>query len=172
METYKIGKMGKPHGVWGEIAFLYDDDVFDRVDADFLFVEIDGLPVPFLIDECRICSDELALVKFNGINDEDQAAELAGCAVLFPREIAERAHVDESAPVTKAELIGYEVLDAKDCKTIGHIKAVDDSTANILLEVSTSNGDILIPANEELIECFDRKNRGIIITIPDGLLTL
>ncbi|MFC2264720.1 MAG: 16S rRNA processing protein RimM, partial [Prevotella conceptionensis] len=27
---YKIGKLGKPHGVKGEISFHFDDDIFDR----------------------------------------------------------------------------------------------------------------------------------------------
>ena len=31
-EVYKIGKLGKPHGVKGEITFAITDDVFDRVD--------------------------------------------------------------------------------------------------------------------------------------------
>ena len=33
---YKIGKIGKPHGVDGEVSFHFDDDIFDRVDADYL----------------------------------------------------------------------------------------------------------------------------------------
>ena len=47
-EVYKIGKLGKTHGVKGEISFLFDDDVFDRVDADYLVLMIDGILVPFL----------------------------------------------------------------------------------------------------------------------------
>ena len=35
-EVYKIGKLGKAHGVKGEISFLFDDDVFDRTDADYM----------------------------------------------------------------------------------------------------------------------------------------
>ena len=32
-EVYKIGRIGKAHGVKGEVTFNFDDDVFDRVDA-------------------------------------------------------------------------------------------------------------------------------------------
>ena len=28
-EVYKIGKIGKPHGVKGELTLFFDDDVFD-----------------------------------------------------------------------------------------------------------------------------------------------
>ena len=35
-EVYKIGKIGKPHGVKGELSFLFYDDVFDRTDSDYV----------------------------------------------------------------------------------------------------------------------------------------
>ena len=47
--VYKIGKIGKPHGVNGEVSFHFDDDVFDRTEADYLILEIDGILVPFFI---------------------------------------------------------------------------------------------------------------------------
>ena len=52
-EVYKIGKLGKTHGVSGELSFLFEDDVFDSVDADFLILDIDGILVPFFIESCK-----------------------------------------------------------------------------------------------------------------------
>lgn len=46
---YRIGRLGKPHGVKGEISFQVDDDVFDRLDSDFVILDVDGLPVPFFL---------------------------------------------------------------------------------------------------------------------------
>ena len=34
-EVFKIGKIGKPHGVKGEVGLRFSDDVFDRVDAEY-----------------------------------------------------------------------------------------------------------------------------------------
>ena len=34
-DVYKIGTIGKSHGVKGEVSLYFDDDVFDRVDADY-----------------------------------------------------------------------------------------------------------------------------------------
>lgn len=34
-EVYRIGRLGKAHGVKGELTFQVEDDVFDRVGADF-----------------------------------------------------------------------------------------------------------------------------------------
>ena len=62
--VYKIGKIGKPHGVDGEVSFHFDDDIFDRVDADYLILDIDGILVPFFLDEYRFKNDETALVRY------------------------------------------------------------------------------------------------------------
>ena len=50
-DFYKIGKIGKPHGVKGEVSFMFDDDVFDRTDADWLMLSVDGILVPFFLEE-------------------------------------------------------------------------------------------------------------------------
>ena len=57
--VYKIGKLGKPHGVKGEITFAITDDVFDRVDADYLILDIDGILVPFYIEEYRFKNEDV-----------------------------------------------------------------------------------------------------------------
>ena len=84
-EVYKIGRLGKTHGVRGEISFLLDDDVFDRTDADYLILDIDGILVPFFIEEYRFKTDSNALMKFDGIDTQERARELTGCDVYFPR---------------------------------------------------------------------------------------
>ncbi len=86
-DVYRIGTLGKPHGVKGEIAFSFDDDVFDREEADYLFILIDGLLVPFFIEEYRFSSDVQALMKFEGIDSLEQAMALTGCDVYYPRDL-------------------------------------------------------------------------------------
>ena len=87
-EVYKIGKIGKPHGVKGELTFFFDDDVFDRVDADYLVLCIDGILVPFFMEEWRFKSGETALVKFCDIDSKEAASELTGCEVFFPKHLS------------------------------------------------------------------------------------
>ena len=84
-DVYKIGTIGKSHGVKGEVSLYFDDDVFDRVDADYLFLDIDGILVPFFFEEYRFRSNETALVKFEGIDTQEQARNITGCGVFFPR---------------------------------------------------------------------------------------
>lgn len=73
-DVYKIGRLGKTHGVKGELSFLFDDDVFDRVDADYLVLEVDGILVPFFIEEYRFKSDANAIMKLEGIDSQSEPA--------------------------------------------------------------------------------------------------
>ena len=88
-EVYKIGRLGKAHGVKGEVSLQFDDDIFDRVDADYLVLDIDGILVPFFMEEYRFRSDAVALVKFEDIDTQQRASELTGCDVYFPRALAD-----------------------------------------------------------------------------------
>ena len=75
-EVFLIGKLGRPHGVKGEITFMFTDDVFDRADAEYLLLELDGILVPFFMEEYRFKSDETALMKFCDIDTLEQARRL------------------------------------------------------------------------------------------------
>ena len=163
-EVFKIGKLGKTHGVKGEVSFLFDDDVFDRVEADYLVLDIDGILVPFFMEEYRFKSDSSALVKFEDIDTQERARELTGTDVYFPRTLA-----DEDEGLTWTEIVGYDIIDAKSGQSIGKIAAIDNATQNILFELEDGK---LIPASEELITDIDKENKTITIDIPDGLLDL
>ncbi len=164
-EVYKIGRLGKTHGIRGEISFLFDDDVFDHTDADYLILDIDGILVPFFIEEYRFKTDSNALMKFDGINTQERARELTGCDVYFPRE-----HSDcNEKSVSWAELVGYNLIDSNTGKNIGEIAAIDNTTINILFELT--NGK-LIPASDELIHHIDIKQHQIEINLPEGILEL
>lgn len=168
-DTYKIGRLGKTHGVKGEISFHFTDDVFDRVDADYVFIETEGLQVPFFFEEYRFRSEETALVKFDGIDDATRAAQLTGCDVYFPRELADTG----DGELTWTEIVGYAIADSNTKQTIGEITAVDLSTINTLFEVRTPEGQsLLIPANDDLIDEIDRQERRITMRIPEGLMEI
>lgn len=164
-EVYKIGKLGKAHGVKGEVSLQFDDDIFDRTDADYLILDIDDILVPFFIEEYRFRSDSVALMKFDGIDTQDRARQLTGCDVYFPRALAD--DVDD-AP-TLALLVGFRLVDAESGKEVGTIAAIDDQTTNLLFELEDGR---LIPAAEELITDIDQKRRVITMNIPEGLLEL
>ena len=163
-EVYKIGRIGKPHGVKGEVTFHFVDDVFDRVDADFLILSVDDILVPFYMEEYRFRTDETAIVKFCDIDTQEQARQLTHCDVYFLRSMTDD-NSDEG--LSWAQIPGFSG------KTVGTIRSVDDSTLNILFEIETPDGtDTLVPAHEELIEQVDGEKRQIVVRLPEGLLEL
>ena len=165
--VFHIGRIGKIHGVKGEVTFHFTDDVFDRVDAEYLFLQIEGLLVPFFMEEYRFRSDTTALVKFCDVDDANQAASLTGCEVFFPRSLAEEA----DGELTWAEIVGYTITDQESDQAIGQVTAIDTTTINTLFEVKTPTGEtVLIPAADDLVIHLDREKKNIIMTIPDGLL--
>lgn len=169
-EVSRIGKIGKPHGVKGEVSFMFDDDVFDRVDADYLVLQVDGILVPFFLEEYRFKSGETALLKFCDIDTKERAQELTGCEVFFPKSLSDR---DESE-LCLQDTEGFTLVNgAEGGKVIGSVMCIDDSTQNILFNVRTPEGsDILIPAAEEFIEDIDVYGRKITVNLPDGLLEI
>ena len=164
-EVYKIGRLGKAHGVKGEVSFQFDDDIFDRVDADYLVLDIDGILVPFFMEEYRFRNDTVCLVKFCDIDTQQRAQELTGCDVYFPRALAEEADDDFSL----VSLVGFTIVSAPDGFPVGIIASIDDTTANILFELEDGR---LIPANDDLIVDIDTEHRQIRMNIPEGLLDI
>ena len=168
-EVYKIGRIGKPHGVKGEMNFMFTDDVFDRTDSDYLIIEVEGILVPFFIEEYRFRSDETALLKLCDIDTQEQARQFTNCEVFFERSKADTPD-DE---LTWAQIVGFRIVDENNGKIVGEIVAVDDSTENVLFEIETAKGNqILIPAHDELIVQTDADHRQIKMTLPEGIFDL
>lgn len=167
-QVYRIGRIGKPHGVKGEVSLQFSDDVFDRVDADYLVLETDGILVPFFMEEYRFRNDSAALVKFEGIDTQERARELTHCDVYFPYSLSD----GNEQQFSWNEIVGFSLIDADTQQPVGEITAIDDSTINILFHVERDGEEILIPASDELIQSVSMDQREIEVTLPDGILDL
>lgn len=167
-EVYKIGVMTKTHGVNGEIAFQFTDDVFDRVECDYLICRIDGILVPFFFEEYRFKNDNTALFKFQRMDTSEDVRLLVGCEVFFPLKLAEEA---EEGELTWSYFVGMTVTD-KNAGVLGTISAVDETTINTLFQIDGLDGELLVPAQEDFILDIDHKKREILMEVPEGLLDL
>jgi len=198
-DVYRIGVITRTHGVRGEVAFQFTDDVWDRVEADYLFLRLDGLLVPFFLEEWRFRSDTTALVKFEDIDDVNAATRLVTAEVFFPKDLTPEV-IDEE-DLTWRHFMGFEVVRptpnpsrdggekagtqlSSDSEALpimgergegllGTVTAVYDQTANILLEVTTPDKrSILIPAHEDFILRADHRDRRLYVNVPEDLLAL
>jgi 16S rRNA processing protein RimM len=175
-QVYPIGRIGKPHGVKGEMNFMFDDDVFDTTDSDYIIIETEGILVPFFFEEYRFRNDNTAIIKLEGIDTQEQAREFTNCVVYFERSKAENAENETSSllsPQKNRQIVGFTIVDAQTGKSIGTVKDIDDSTINVLLVIEDEDRQqVLIPANEDLIEGIDLQRQTVTMRLPDGFLTL
>lgn len=167
-DVYRIGIINKPHGVHGELLFTFDDDIFDRVEADYIICMMDGILVPFFFESYRFRSDTTALIKLEGIDSEQQARRMTNVEVFFPKDHAEELEDNE---LTWNYFVGFLINDVNK-GDIGKVTDVDDSTINTLFVVDYKGTEILIPAQEDFIVDLDREKEVITMQIPEGLLDL
>ena len=165
-EVFKIGIINKPHGVKGEVAYTFTDDIFDRVeDCDYLVLLLDGILVPFFIEEYRFRSDNVALVKFEGIDSTEKARTLTNVEVYYPVKFMD----DQEEISSWNYFIGFRVEDIHH-GCLGTVVDVDDATMNVLFVIENGDEEVLLPAHEEFILDIDRKKKILKVDIPDGLL--
>ncbi len=164
-EVYKIGQIGRTHGVKGEVTLSFTDDVWDRAEAEYLFLRVDGLLVPFFLEEYRFRSDTTALLKFLDYDSANDVQFMLGCDVFFPHALTPEA--SEEDEYTWRYFTGFSLFDEK-AGLIGTIDHVDDTTQNVLFQV----GQRLIPAAEAWIKDINHKERTVRMELPEGLLEL
>lgn len=164
-EVYKIGYISRVHGTRGEVNFQFTDDVWDRADADYLILRVDGILVPFFLEEYRFRNDSVALVHFQDIHSANDAQELVGLEVYFPHALT--PEVDDEQEYSWKYFTGFRVVDAE-AGELGEVTMVDDSTPNVLFYV----GELMIPAVEAFIEEIDHKERTLRMHLPEGLLDM
>lgn len=167
-EVYKIGIFNKPHGIHGELSFTFTDDIFDRVEAEYLICLLDGIMVPFFLEEYRFRSDTTALVKLEGVDTAERARMFTNIEVYFPAIHAEDAEPDE---MSWDFFVGFQIEDIHHGK-LGEVTEVDTSTINTLFVVDYKEEELLIPAQEDFIVEIDQKHKVIKVDLPEGLLAL
>lgn len=168
-EVFKIGQFAKPHGIKGEISLVTNCDLFDDVEDPCVICEMDGILVPFFIEEYRYKTDTVMLVKLENVDDERAAREFANREVFYLLDAVDGD--DLVGDMSWDSFIGYTVTDDKHGE-LGKITDVDETTINVLLQIDHNGEEILLPAAEELILSADHDNKTLQVSIPEGLLDL
>lgn len=168
-EVFKIGQFAKPHGIKGELSLVTNSDVLDDAEDPYIVCEMDGILVPFFVEEYRYKSDTVILVKLEDVNSEADARMFVNKEVYYPLDAVDAD--DLVGDMTWDSFIGYEITDEHK-GYLGKITDVDESTINVLLRVDHEGKEILIPAVEELITDADHEARSLTVSLPEGLLDL
>lgn len=159
----RIAQVLKSNGRDGELLLSFYDLLPEDIDLEEpVFIEIDGLPVPFYFESFTPRGNNRALVRLTGVHSLADADELAGAAVYADDDLYE----DE-----EEDLTGWTVLDETG-RTIGTVAAHEDIPGNPCIVLRTERGEALVPLHEELVIEIDEENETLRMVIPEGLLDL
>lgn len=180
-EIASIGRFVKTHGINGELVLSLDNaDWGEDVGTLFcLVLEMDGIFVPFFMQNVRGKGADSVLVKIEDVDDEKAAALLAGHEVFaLGKDLDEKGFLAESGDEVGDEMVYAEdllefaaVTDSGVC--LGNIVDVNDMTDNVLLEVEDKAGrSIYIPFVDEYIVDINEHERVVTFTLPTGFLEM
>lgn len=170
MTRVVVGRIGRPHGVRGEVTIEVRTDEPDLRFAagSSLLIQDDAHPA-LVIDSTRDHSGVLQ-IKFEGINDRTAAESI--------RNLILEALVDETElPFEEDEyydrqLIGLAVLDSQD-REIGEVVDVLHLPGHDVLSIQTDGQkELLVPFVAEFVPVVDIAQGLVVITPPAGLLEL
>jgi|WetSurMetagenome_2_1015567.scaffolds.fasta_scaffold431972_1 16S rRNA processing protein RimM len=168
-ECLLLGSIGKPHGTKGAFTLLLRNIKAEEIKKrESVFVEIDGLLVPFFIDHFQIKSSESVILKFEGICSESKAKIFAGNDVFVrPDQVVKKGNNLKEAP----EIFGYNVQDVR-LGFVGIATAITGMANNPLLMVSFDDKEYLIPVHKDIIQEINDLEKKITIDAPEGLFDL
>jgi len=160
-----VGTLVKLHSFKGRYVLVSENPLHDDIeDWESVFLEIEGLLVPFFIDHISVTSDTSAIVGFEDIDSTEKAREFLSYSVYQLKSIA--GEQEEEQP---DELSGYRVIDQQ-AGDIGTVKEILDYNQNLLLRVLKGKQEHLIPMTEEIIVKINPRKKEILIQAPEGLL--
>ena len=166
-EVFRIGRLGSAHGLKGYLDLHYTDDIFTSEDCTYLVLDIDGLLVPFFLEDWQVRTDDLAMVKFEGYDDVKAVELLQNAHVYYPKAAVSKERTQLSS---WQMLTGFSVSDTK-AGPLGTVTEVDNSTANVLLVITRpTSQELVLPIHPDLVDAIDIGTRTLTLNMPEGLL--
>lgn len=171
MEKIKIGKIVNAAALKGEVKIYHYSDYKER------FEELDSVIVcgdrrgsderQYEIENVRYQKD-MVIAKLKGVNDRNAAESLKGFDVFITEE--DLRELPEDTFYIR-DLIGCEVIDGRDGKTLGQISDVLKTGAQDIYQVELAfGGQALIPAVAQFIEKVDIRQKTVVIKVIPGLI--
>ena len=162
----QIAKILKSHGTDGGLLIGVRDIEVGQIDLqEPVFIEFDGLPVPFFIQDLQPRGTSKAVIHLNDIVSLEDAEEVVGRSVYIEGEWEEEDETD---------FTGWTLL----CRgeRVGTVSGMEPIPGNLCLYVRPSQplGDtpdeVLIPLHPDLVISVDEEQQLLDLDLPAGLL--
>ena len=168
-DCFYLGKIVKKYSFKGELLAKLDTDepaIYENLDA--IFIDLNSTLIPFFIEKSQLHKSDLLRLKFDDINNEEDAEALLKSDLYLPLELLPKL---EGNKFYFHEIINFKLID-ENFGLVGVVKGVNDTTAQALFEVDRDGIEILIPLNDDFIKKIDRTNKSITVNTPKGLIQL
>ena len=164
-----VGRIGRPHGIRGAVVVGVRTDEPELRFAKGSRLDTDPVGLgPLIVSGSRWHSGEL-LVRFEGIDDRDAAAELRGTWLLV--DSATLAPPDDPDEFRDGDLIGLLVRTVSGTD-VGTVDDVLHSGQDVLVIKSPDGRDIMVPFVLPLVPEVDVASGYLVIDPPEGLLNI
>ena len=152
----QIAKILKSNGTDGGLLIGVRDIEVGQIDLqEPVFIEFDGLPVPFFIQDLQQRGTSKAVIHLNDIVNLEDAEEVVGRPVFIEGEWEEEEEMD---------FTGWTLLDRG--RKVGTVTGMEPIPGNLCLYV----GETLVPLHPDLILSSDPDARILDLELPEGLL--
>jgi 16S rRNA processing protein RimM len=168
-ECFYLGKIAKKFSFKGEVLVYLDTDepeLYENMES--VFVEFNKNLVPYFIESSSLHKNDFLRVQFEDVDSEEEADQLLGCAVYLPLSMLPKL---EGNQFYFHEVIGFEIED-KRLGVFGIIQSINDTTAQPLFEVLNGEVELLIPMIDQFLVEIDRKNKKVVMDLPEGLIEM
>ena len=159
----RVAQVLKSNGTDGGLLLSFLDILPEDIDLEEpVFIEFDGLPVPFYFESFTPRGNNRSLVHLTGVHSLKDADELAGAAVW----------ADYFEEESDEDFTGWTVLQA-DGSVVGTVADYEDIPGNPCLWITLpDNRQVLVPLHQDLILSVDANRHRLTLEIPEGLLEL
>ena len=168
-ECFYLGKIAKKFSFKGEVLIYLDTDepeLYENMES--VFVEFNNNLVPFFIENSNLHKNDFLRVRFEDVNNEEEADKILGLPVYLPLKMLPKLTGDK---FYFHEVIGFKVED-KRLGIVGEIQSINDSSAQPLFEVLNGEVEMLIPMIDHFLVKIDRENKKVIMDLPEGLIEM
>lgn len=165
---YLLGQIIRVYGIRGEVVAYLDVDFPENyTKMESVFVDTKQGLVPFFIESIRIRNNR-ATIKFEGINTIEEAEKVKKQKLYLPLD--QLPELDGNR-FYYHDIIGYSVRDKK-LGNIGKVINVYESGAQELIVIEYRGKEILCPIQDDLIREVNKKDRIILVDLPEGLVDI
>jgi 16S rRNA processing protein RimM len=167
-----IGTITRSHGVQGGVIVKLDrDDAEKYSNKEWVFIEIDGGPVPFFVLNCSVKDSSTLILTLDGVKEEKKARKLSNYKLFVIASKEKKEKTTTLSPNENEDFIDYSIIDSK-TGPLGVITSFLDYPGNPLFNVKTPAGDVLIPIHPDFLIKIDDRKKTILLDLPEGLAKL